>query len=106
MAKTKNAIMKAKFRASKEWKDFRHQMNVLFEGKDFITGKKLVKGFNVHHLDDRAENYKNLDETRFIPLNPATHDYVHTIYRVWHKDKSMLKRLETVLQKMEECSND
>lgn len=42
--------VKEKFRKSKEWKDFRSQMAKLFNHRDYITGKRLVKGFNVHHL--------------------------------------------------------
>ena len=42
--------IKEKFRKSREWKDFRSQMAKLFNHRDYITGKRLVKGFNVHHL--------------------------------------------------------
>ena len=42
--------IKEKFRKSREWKDFRSQMAKLFNHRDYITGRRLVKGFNVHHL--------------------------------------------------------
>ena len=41
---------KEKFRKSKEWKDFRSHMAILFNHRDYITGKRLIKGFNLHHL--------------------------------------------------------
>ena len=34
---------KRNFRASKKWKDFRHQKNVEQKGLDIITKKKLLK---------------------------------------------------------------
>ena len=42
--------IKEKFRKSREWKDFRSQMAKMFNHRDYITGRRLVKGFNVHHL--------------------------------------------------------
>lgn len=42
--------LKEKFRKSREWKEFRAKMAILFNHRDYITGKKLVKGFNVHHM--------------------------------------------------------
>ena len=41
---------KEKFRKSKEWKEFRAHMAVVFNHRDYITGKRLIKGFNLHHL--------------------------------------------------------
>lgn len=41
---------KEKFRKSKEWKEFRSHMAILFNHRDYITGKRLIKGFNLHHL--------------------------------------------------------
>lgn len=107
MAKeTKAAIMKRKFRASKKWKDFRKQVHDKQKGKCYITGKKLQKRAECHHLDQRAENYKNLDLERFVMLNPMMHEVVHNIYRYWVKDKDILSRIEEVLNKMEVYSND
>ena len=54
-------------------------MNV-FDNKDPITGRKLVKGFNLHHrrLTNDMDVYRDISNAdMFRPLNPATHDAVH-----------------------------
>lgn len=71
---------KAKFRKSKEWKEFRKKMAEKYNNKDAITGRKLYSGWNLHHLDTNPENYTVLDENNFIPLNKKTHDLIHTLF--------------------------
>ena len=41
---SKNSELKAKFRRSPEWKNFRKHMAELYDNKDAITGKPLRKG--------------------------------------------------------------
>ena len=41
---SKNSELKAKFRRSAEWKNFRKHMADLYDNKDAITGKPLRKG--------------------------------------------------------------
>lgn len=99
--------MKSKFLTSKIWKLFRKDVYDKQKGKDPLTGSKLVKRFNVHHLDLRSENYKNLDDIeRFIGLNPKSHDAVHLIFNVYKKDHDVIKRLENIMKLMEKYSND
>lgn len=102
MSNTQN--MKSKFRASSIWKKFRKAM-MIRDKIDYITGKKLYTGFNVHHLDLRAENYKDLKPEKFICLNKQTHDCIHFLYTYWKKDKDILKRVEEILEEMELYSN-
>lgn len=90
---------KTKFRQSKEWKDFRKKIAEKFEGKDAISGKKLYKGFILHHLDLNPENYDVLDENNFIPLNKATHECIHFLVRY---DLSILEELAYYLKKMKD----
>lgn len=97
----KNNI-KNKVRHSKEWLEHRKHIASLFDNTDPITNKKLLKGYNVHHLDLNPEHYDNLDENRFIPLNKLTHKTLHFLYRYWKKDKSILKRFEHWMKTMEE----
>lgn len=78
---SKNSELKAKFRRSVEWKNFRKRMADLYDNKDAITGKPLRKGWNLHHLDMSVENYQDLDEDKYIPLNRATHELIHTAFR-------------------------
>lgn len=99
-------MSKKDFRQSKAWKDFRTVITRAFGGKDFITNRKLLKGYQVHHLDLREENYTNLDEKRLMPLNRKTHDFIHWLYTYWRKDKNIIARIVTVLEKMDSCSSD
>ena len=100
----KNSETKAKFRKSKKWKEFRKYMFDKQNGKDIITGKKLYKCYNVHHLDMSAENYEKLDEDNFIALNKQMHDTVHILFRYYAKDPSILEKLEKILDRMKELN--
>lgn len=92
--------VKAKFRQSKAWKEFRKRMFEKQGGKDTITGKKLCRGYNVHHLDMSAENYDQLIEENFIAVNKQTHETLHFLFRYYQKDPAILDRLKTVLDIM------
>lgn len=96
--------VKVKFRQSKEWKEFRKRIFDKQDGKDIITGKKLYKGYNVHHLDMSAENYNQLIEENFIAINKQTHDALHFLFRYYQKDHTILDRLKTFLEKMNELN--
>lgn len=88
---------KSKFRQTKQWKEFRKKIAAKFDNRDAITGKKLYKGFILHHLDLNPENYDVLDENNFIPVNKATHDCLHFLVRY---DSSILEDLAYYLKKM------
>lgn len=77
--KSANAIMKEKFRASVEWKDFRKQMMIRQNGMDPLTHRKLTRKFNCHHIDQNPDNYKNLDPKNFRCFNQKMHELVHII---------------------------
>ena len=94
------------FLLSKIWKNFRKRVYDLFKGKDPLTLSKLYKGYSTHHLDQRKENYYNLDEKRFLPLNKQSHEVVHFLFRYYIKDKKIIDRLVEILDKMEACSTD
>ena len=96
--------VKAKFRQSKEWKEFRKRIFEKQNGKDIITGKKLYKGYNVHHLSMDAETYDKLIEENFIAVNKQTHDALHFLFRYYQKDPTVLDRLKTVLDRMNELN--
>lgn len=80
---TKDSEMKAAFRRTKEWKDFRKKMKEKQNGIDLITGTKLTKTANLHHrYFATSENYSDLsNEDNFIFINKQTHDAVHWILR-------------------------
>ena len=96
--------VKAKFRQTKAWKEFRKRIFDKQDGKDIITGKKLYRGYNCHHLDMSADNYDKLDEENFIALNKNTHDALHFLFRYYQKDQCILDRLKTFLDKMVELN--
>ena len=95
---------KAKFRATKAWKEFRKRIFNKQDGKDVITGKKLYRGYNVHHLDMSAENYDKLIEENFVAVNKQTHETLHFLFRYYQKDPTVLDRLKTFLEKMNELN--
>ena len=96
--------VKAKFRQSKEWKEFRKTRFDKQDGKDTITGKKLYKGYNVHHLSMDAETYDKLIEENFIAVNKTTHETIHALFRYYKNDKDILNRIKQVLDKMVELN--
>lgn len=100
---SKNSELKSKFRRSVEWKNFRKHMAELYDNKDAITGKPLRKGWNLHHLDMSVENYQDLDEDKFIPLNKATHEMLHQAFRYSYAiDKLVcyVKKMEKINRKL------
>ena len=96
--------VKTKFRQTKEWKEFRKRIFEKQGGKDIITGKKLYKGYNLHHCDMSAENYDKLIEENFVAVNKQTHETIHTLFRYYQKDPTVLDRLKTVLDRMNELN--
>lgn len=100
---------RARFRATKAWKDWRKRIKELWNGKDALTGKPLRRGWNLHHLDMNhdEECYTDLsNESRFLPLNRESHDTVHFLYTYYRKDPDILDRLEDILQMMKNINED
>ena len=100
----KNSDKKAKFRRTKIWKDFRKKIFDKQNGLDIITCKRLYKGWTLHHIDMSIENYEKLDEDKFVAINKSTHEVIHTLFRYYKNDKTILSRLEQILEKMAELN--
>lgn len=98
---TKEQKEKAKFRQTAAWKSFRQQLKK-DRKVDFVTGKPLRAGFQVHHCDLNPEHYKNLDPNNYILFNRTFHEVVHEIYRYNWQD--VLARLAIVFRKMDELN--
>lgn len=96
--------VKAKFRSTKAWKEFRKRIFDKQDGKDIITSKKLYRCYNVHHLDMSEANYDKLIEENFVALNKQTHEVLHFLFRYYQKDPAILDRLKTVLDRMKELN--
>ena len=74
----------------------------LYDNKDAITGKPLRKGCNLHHLDMSIENYQDLDENKFIPLNKTTHEMLHQVFRYSYAIEQLIyyiKKMENINKK-------
>lgn len=98
---TKESKEKQKFRQSAKWKKFRAFLKKNCKGTDYITQKKLYKGFSVHHKDMRIENYTNLtNPDRFLCCNKSTHEFLHFAYTYYQTDKDFINRLKSVLDDM------
>ena len=92
---------KAKFRQSAKWINYRSKRGMI-DKVDAITNRKLQKGWNLHHLAGNSDiPYDYIDDDRlFVCLNKSTHEVVHTLFRYYLKDKSVLDRLAVILEKM------
>lgn len=102
---TKKPSQKELFRRSKEWKDFRTHMASVFGNKDYVTGRKLSKKFNLHHMRTKLTDSEYCDisnENHFIPLNPYTHKFLHYLFPTYKKDPKVIERLMELLNKMVE----
>ena len=91
---------KTKFRSTKKWKDFRdkvrHQQKV-----DPITGQKLTRMANLHHLDLSEEHYEDLsNEDNFVFLNQLSHKVVHFFFSK-AKPTQWRERIERIIPILE-----
>lgn len=101
----KTQYKKKKVRDTAEWRQHRLDIASEHNNLDAITNKKLLKGWNCHHLDMNEENYDDFsDHNHFVPLNKSTHELVHTLFRYYKKDKEVLDRLKEILDKMDELN--
>lgn len=87
-----------KFRATKQWKEFRLEMKKL-QKVDQVTGQPLRKGWQLHHLD--SQHYDDLDPKKFICLNPMSHELIHFMARQRNLEL-VLKNLKKFVKKMKE----
>ena len=101
-----NQKEKAKIRTTPEWKRLKENVRNSQGGLDALTGKPLRKGAQLHHLDLRPENYRNLDAAKFIYLNRASHEAVHFLYTYYRKDPAIIYRLQNILYNMKEASDE
>lgn len=87
---------KTKFRSSSKWKDFRKRLGK--ERKlDEITKKPLLKGWSLHHLNEK--NYADLNPNNFTCLNSFTHKVVHWLER-YDNYEEVLDNLKIVVERM------
>lgn len=100
---TEEQKMKRKFRDSSVWKKFRASMKKIRK-VDFVTGKPLRSGFQVHHCDLNPEHYSNLNPDNYITLSRTSHELVHWGFR-YNDWEFLLIRLAHVWLKMDKINN-
>lgn len=94
-----NQQKKSKFRSSSDWKKFRKEMYHKANGLDRITGKPLRKGWQLHHLDMKPENYAELIPEKFVCVNRTTHEMIHWLFR-YRNWKQCLCNLNDIIAEM------
>jgi hypothetical protein len=98
---------KRRFRDSKKWKDFREHMKTLQNETCQITGARLTKLWQLHHMDLDESNYENLIDENFVCLSWNMHKVVHALFvkskpRAW---RSRVLNLIRILKKMEKLNS-
>lgn len=92
---------KKKFRFSNPWRTFRLVIKKERLFKDYVTGEKLLKTWQLHHLNLDDRQYTNLTKhAHFMPLNKDTHKVIHWLYRYYKRDRYFLVRIKEVLDYM------
>ena len=99
-----NQNWKKIFRQTKKWKEFRQKMRDR-DKVDYVTGAKLTRLFNLHHLKmtNIEEEYTDIsDDSEFICLNPLTHKCLHFL---WGKDwRKRLQKISELLEIMDKVN--
>ena len=95
MKKKSNQKAKTKFRSSKEWKDFRHDLKKR-QKIDPLSLNRLTTRANCHHRDLDPLHYEDLsDPSHFVMYNKATHDCIHYLYNI-SKRRGLLDLLDSL----------
>ena len=105
--KTYNQKSKKKFRDSKRWKDFRRQMYEQSGRECAVTGNRLTRLWQLHHMDMSEEHYENLKPENFVCLSWNMHKVVHALF-VKSKPRDWRKRvlnLIKILKSMEKLNS-
>ena len=84
--------LKELFRRTSVWNDFRKGLKNKRK-VDFLTGRKLTKTWNCHHMRFDSRLYTDLDEKYFRCYNNQMHDLVHTCVSETIKNPDFMKKL-------------
>jgi hypothetical protein len=94
-----NSKEKNKFRLTSLWRSFSKQLKKQ-QKTDPITGAKLTKYCQCHHLDPYI--YYELLPEKFVVLNPKSHELIELIFKSKNRWRYALKAIEQICKKMEE----
>lgn len=101
-----NQDWKKKFRQTRKWREFRQEMKER-DKVDYVTGAKLTKMFNLHHLllTNEEKEYTDIsDDSKFICLNQLTHKTLHFL---WGKDwRKRLQKMSELLEMMDKINKN
>lgn len=92
-----NGMEKGKFRQTTAWKTFREHMKKKCE-VDALTGRKLTKTWNLHHVRFDSTLYSDLDEKYFLTLNNQIHDLLHICISETIKNPNFMKKLTELVE--------
>ena len=97
--------IKAKFRASKKWKEFRCIKYTEQGGRCLICGMKLGKTANLHHINLREEDYQDLSNPdNFVFLCHSCHEYIHHKWKAYIRKDYNVQVLLDIWDKMREVN--
>lgn len=104
-----NQKEKTKFRASKKWKDFRDKKRKEQNNTDPVTGNRLGRMGNLHHLCLDETRYDDLsNEENFVFLGNFTHKVMHWLggNTKWSSEKwqKRLDELRKLCELMDELN--
>lgn len=101
---SENEKAKKKIRQTSKWKKFRSDI-IKKRKYDELTGKRLIKGCQLHHLCMDVDSYDDTDESRYVILNRNSHKMVHFMFDYYSKDPEVLDRLKDILDRMVELNS-
>lgn len=96
---------KRRFRDSKKWKDFREHMKTLQNETCQISGAKLTKLWQLHHLNLDETKYDELIDENFVCLSWNMHKVVHALFvkskpKAWRSRVLNLIRILKMMEKL------
>lgn len=103
---TKAQAKKTKFRRSSKWMKFRRYMKAKQSGRCFVTGVKLTRTANLHHICMDPEKYEDLtNEDNFVYLSLSSHRAVHWLFGQGNNNwRERIQKLVEILERMEKAN--
>ena len=89
--------IKELFRRTLYWNGFRKDLNEKRK-VDALTGRKLTKTWNCHHMRFNSKFYTDLDEEYFLCLNNQMHDFLHIAVSETIKNPKFLDKLKELVE--------
>lgn len=103
---SKAQAAKTKFRSSSKWIKFRRHMKAKQNDICFVTGTRLTRTANLHHICTDPEKYEDLtDEENFVFLSLTSHRTIHWLWGNGNNDwRGRIKKIVEILERMEKAN--